>query len=283
MKPRPPNSEVTEKVELDPKKTDYLPSEFFPALDLLPKEGDAVICGGQAVNLLAAVFLSPEELEEITGEKGDAMSGDMDIIITKELQSRLEKTQTDKSKGFKIKRFADARQPIQFVILPDSMPDTRIDVLRTIKGIHTEKDRVFEDAIEIDAPFKVMNPITLMIAKAENCATLEQNLPSNIRNDIKHLKMMVPIVKNFLTELVTHCDPESKQDQREIISQLKKLLQAAPGIGFKKGFASAGMPLHDAVPIHEIKDSSLETLKKFFENTFLPQMETKGKQPPGNK
>lgn len=192
----------------------------------------------------------------------------MDIVICKELQQQIVET-SNKSKGFTLKSFSDCRQPIRFAILPDDMPDTRIDVLREIKGIHLEKDRVFEDSIDIDAPYKVINPTTAMIAKAENCATLEQNTPTETRNDFNHLRLLIPIVHNFLKELVDNCDPESKDGQREIIGFLKKIKKASQTPNFIRGMQKAGVSLRDAIPTQHILNSSLEVLKNYLDHTFL--------------
>lgn len=102
----------------------YHPEEFFPVLEKLPKVGEAVICGGQAVNLLAALFLSENQIDEILGSDGSATSGDMDIVITKDLQSKICEA-AKKSKGFSLQSFADCRQPIQFAILSDILPDSQ--------------------------------------------------------------------------------------------------------------------------------------------------------------
>lgn len=261
----------------------FHPHEFYPVFKRLPKVGDAVICGGQAVNLLAAVFLTPVELSAILGDHGSATSSDMDIVVSKDLLSRIEMNGTDKTQGFSLRRFSDCRQPIRFAILPDDMPDTRIDVLRTVNGVHIQKDRVFEDAIDIEAPFKVMNPVTLLIAKAENCATLEQESPTEKRNDITHLKMLVPIVRNFLMELVTNCAPESKREQRDIINHFKKLHAASATSSFKKGLRKAGVKLTDAIPAAFIRRGELETLESFLEKTFMPAISgKKSGNPPGS-
>lgn len=268
--------------------TQYHPHEFFPTIENLPKVGQVVICGGQAVNLLAAVFLTEKQIETILGGYGSATSSDMDIIITRELQKQLflETNESNKSRGFSVKLFADCRQPIQFVILPDSMPDTRIDVLRAIKGIHTEKDRVFEDSIDLEnTPYNVLNPTTLLIAKAENCATLEQSTPGEKRNDVNHLRLLIPIVRNYLRELVNACDPASpasKNEQRDIIRFLKKLHNAAQNSNFKKGMNTAGANLQECIPIAHIRQSKLETLKNYLERTFL-RSPNPNKNPPGSR
>lgn len=260
----------------------FAPHEFYPVFDRLPKGGEAVICGGQAVNLLAAVFLSDDELNSILGDKGSATSGDMDMIVSQKLKEQIEENQNNKALGFKLKRFADPRQPIEFAILPDDMPETRIDVLRSVKGVNIQKDRVFENAIDIEAPFKVMNPITLLIAKAENCATLEQKGPNGKRNDITHLKMLVPIVRNYLNELITHSDPTPKA-QREIINQLKRLQAASTSLNFKKGFLIAGVKLSKVIPAKVIQDDRLPMLKNFFEKTWKPKTSNRNTEnPPGS-
>jgi hypothetical protein len=258
----------------------YRPEEFFPILDQLPKEGEVVICGGQAVNLLAAVFLYENQIEEILGSDGSATSGDMDIMITKNLQSKISEL-AGKSRGFAIQSFADCRQPIQFAILSNALPDTRIDVLRTIKGIHTEKDRVFEEAIELEnMSYAIINPVTLLIAKAVNCATLEQDSPTQKRNDVKHLQLLVPIVHNYFVELIQNCpvEPEthSKVAQRIIIGFLKRLHKASANASFTKGMKRAGVKLRDVYPIAAIVASELSVLQKFTEITLL-----KTKKPPG--
>ncbi len=265
--------------ESDPQ---FEPQEFYQVFERLPTGGDAVICGGQAVNLLAVVFLSDDELNGILGDNGSATSGDMDMIVSKELKELIRKSQNNTAHGFRVKYFADCRQPIEFAILPDDMPDTRIDVLRSVKGVDIRKDRVFEDAIDIEAPFKVMNPVTLLIAKAENCATLEQEGPTGKRNDITHLKMLVPIVRNYLSELVTHCDPTAKE-QRKIINQLKRLQLASTSANFQKGFRIAGLKLSNGIPNKVIHECQLETLKDFFNRTWLPRNnDRKTEKPPGS-
>lgn len=250
-------------------KPTYHPEEFFPTFDQLPKVGQVVICGGQAVNLLASVFLSPDEIRAILGSKGSATSSDMDILITPDLQSRIIDVST-KSKGFKLKAFKDTRQPIKFVILPEGMPDTRIDVLRSIRGVHIGKDRVFEDSLNIDEnPYNVINPVTLLIAKAENAATLEQDSPEDKRNDITHTRLMIPIVHSYLKELTSACDPKCKKSQREIMRFLKRLHQAAETPNFKKGLSLAGSTFPKIVPINHILKSKLETLKRYVNQTFM--------------
>jgi len=252
----------------------YSPEEFFPFLENLPKResGQAVICGGQAVNLLAALFLTEKQIETILGEIGSATSSDMDIMITPDFQKRISAA-ANKSKEFSLQTFADCRQPIQFAIMLGEdvgLPDSRIDVLRSVKGIHTQKDRVFEDALELDdVPYQVMNPTTLLIAKAENCATLEQDSPTQKRNDINHLRLLILIVHNYLRELVNHCRPDFKDEQRDIIRSLKKIRAASQKTNFKKGMKLAKVNLLDAVPIKPIQKSNLETLRKYLNNTFL--------------
>ena len=247
----------------------YHPGEFFPVLGKLPKVGRVVICGGQAVNLLAAVFLSEEQIEEVLGSYGSATSSDMDIVITKDLQSMIFES-ANKSQGFRLSTFADCRQPIQFAILPEDLPGTRIDVLRTINGIHTEKDRIFEDSIDLEnTPHSVINPTALLIAKAANCATLEQNSTREKRNDINHLRLLIPIVHNYLRALVDHCDHNSNAQQREIIRFLKKIEAASKKTNFKKAMKLAKVKLHDAIPITFIRKSNLKILKNYLEQTFL--------------
>lgn len=256
-------------------KPTYRPEEFFPTLDQLPKVGQVLICGGQAVNLLATTFLSKDKIKSILGIDGATTSTDMDIMITQDLQMRI-LAMDPKSRPFGVMAFEDTRQPIKFVILPERLPDTRIDVLRTIKGVHTEKDRIFESSLDLETgDYTVINPVTLLIAKAENCATLEQKRPEGDRNDVNHTKLMVPIVHNYLKKLVSECDPKSKTEQREIIGFLKSIHAASEKTNFKKGMKLAGMNFHDAVPTNPILQSKLETLKSYLVQTFM------GTPPPG--
>ena len=253
----------------------YQPEEFFPTFNQFPKVGQVVICGGQAVNLLATIFLSREKIKCILGESGTTTSNDMDIMITEDLQKEIIFMDI-KSRPFGLMGFKDTRQPIKFVILPKEMPNTRIDVLRAIRGVHTEKDKIFEKSLNLEnGDYNVINPVTLLIAKAENCATLQQNSPEGKRNDAIHTKLMVPIVHNYLKKLVTNCNPKSKQGQREIIGFLKSLHEASKNTNFKNGMKIAGTNFYDAVPIKPILKSKLETLKSYLMQTFM------GNPPPG--
>jgi len=254
----------------------YRPEEFFPTFDQLPKVGQVLICGGQAVNLLATIFLPEDKIKAILGASGSTTSSDMDIMITQDLQKQIIAMDAE-SRKFGVKAFEDIRQPIKFVILPEGMPDTRIDVLRSIRGIHTEKDRVFKESLNLeDEPYNVINPVTLLIAKTENCATLEQDGAGEKRNDVIHTKLMIPIVHNYLKELTTACDPKSKSAQREIMAYLKRLHVASKKTNFKNGMKIAGTDFYDAVPINHILKSKLETLKSYLIQTFM------GSSPPGS-
>ncbi|MFT3991215.1 MAG: hypothetical protein QM680_07375 [Luteolibacter sp.] len=258
----------------------YPPEAFYPIFQHFPKEGDAVICGGQAVHILASVFLTEEEISDLLGEGGSATSADMDIVATPGLQKAFELGAFEGKDRLAIKAFGDTRQSIRFSIIPAELSNTRIDVLRAIKGVHLEKDKVFEDALELDTPFKVINPITLMIAKAENCASLDQNSSTGKRNDFQHLAITVHVVRRFLAEYIRQSDPEEKQDQRELINLLKKIHKAAKSRTFVKGFQMAGLKLRHAVPSEEIERSSLETLKNYFNRSFLPAIQAINNPPP---
>lgn len=254
----------------------YRPEDFFDFLATLPNGDGAILCGGQAVNLLANLFLPEEQIEGILGQTGSLTSSDMDLMVSDSLRKDIFSTGT-RSKNFTINKFADCRQPIDFVIVPDDgsdLMDSRIDVLRSVKGVHVEKDRVFEDALELEGiPCRLMNPVTLLIAKAENCATLEQDSKTEKRNDVDHLRLLIPIVRNYFRELIVNCSPDSKEDQRDIIRFLKKINTALKKTNFKKGLRLAEVDINDSIPIRQINDSELETLRKYLNQTFLKNLE----------
>lgn len=79
---------------------------------------------------------------------------------------------------------------------------------------------------------------------------------------------MIPIVRNYLKELVSACDPKSKREQREIMRFLKSLHAASKKANFKNGLKMAGGSLREAIPAKHIFKSKLETLKRYAAQAF---------------
>ena len=151
--------------------------------------------------------------------------------------------------------------------------------------LKNEKAKYYKAIRDLIAVFNLFGFLYLVPVGSANFLTLKfgiQESPTEKRNDITHLKMLVPIVRNFLMELVTNCAPESKREQRDIIHHFKKLQRASETGGIKKGFRKAGVKLADAIPAAHIRRSELDTLKSFLANTFMPAISGKTSgNPPG--
>ncbi len=237
-------------------------------LELVPKDVDSVICGGQAVLILAGLFVDSVELDAL----GPLASKDMDLVIRAgHIQSLL----TLRSSELQIRRFEDPRQPLYGAISRASEPEVRVELLRGVHGLNLERDHVFETAVAGVFPCKVLNPVTMFIAKAANSATIPQMVEGRKRrSDFRHLKIMCLVLKGYLGEMVKSCDPEQKTQQREIIRQLKQLEAAVGREGkYAKGLQLAGVRLWDAIPHEVFRDCPLETLKRYYAQTLIPQME----------
>ena len=160
---------------------------------LCSPDGDEppVIVGGHAVNLWATYFLSHDE--DALSKYLPFTSKDLDLVGNWNLLERLHQ----RLKGTLAR--SEPRSPVlgRLVVTSPSGEDLIIEVLHTVKGLDfKELGRTVD--LQADQVFgRVLMPHLVLKAKIENAVTIDQSG----RNDVKHVWMMILVVRAFIREL----------------------------------------------------------------------------------
>ena len=174
-------------------KAKYRLEQFGPVLDLRNRDNAPyLLIGGQAVNYWASRYLEKEpllaELRPFTSEDID-FKGDRSDVERMARQLKLQPV---------------FPSPVSMTALAGSIPfrsgdiDSNIEVVRSIPGA---PKNVEQTAIEIEfggIRLRVLDPISLLAAKLALFATI----PQEHRQDGRHLRMLIPCVRLFLSELL---------------------------------------------------------------------------------
>lgn len=188
-------------------------SEVFKIRD--PAGQPYLLIGGQAVNYWAERYLTREpELQSLQ----PFTSRDIDFKGNREDVQRIAK-QLESSPGYPPKVAMTALAGV----IPVQIGGQKsvIEVVRRIAGI---SDSVQTPAIEAQWEQKiirVLDPISLLACKLELAATV----PQEKRQDVTHLKILLPCVRAFLTELLQQVEQRQlpARDWLKVANQVLKL------------------------------------------------------------
>jgi hypothetical protein len=155
-----------------------------------------LLIGGQAVNYWAERYLAAEpqlkSLQPFTSEDIDFKGGSADVQhIARQLKltpgypSKVEMTALAGTIPFQI----------------DGMK-SNIEVVRRIPGVSGSVDALAVQAEWNGKTIRVLDPISLLASKLE----LVASVPQEKRQDVPHLKILVPCVRAFLNEFLQQVD-----------------------------------------------------------------------------
>lgn len=174
-----------------------------------------VLIGGQAVNYWAERYLPTEpqlaQWQPFTSEDIDFKGSRADVgRIAQQLELNPNypgKVEMTALSGF-----------IPFQI---GGVDSTIEVVRRIPGI---SDSVATPAIQVEwngKTIRVLDPVSLLASKIELAATV----PQEKRRDVLHVKVLLPCVRAFLTELLQRVDQGHlpARDWLKVANQVLKL------------------------------------------------------------
>jgi hypothetical protein len=174
-----------------------------------------VLIGGQAVNYWAERYLSTEaELEKLqpfTSQDIDFKGGRTDVVRIAQ-QLNLTPIYPSKVAITALSEFI----PFQIGPLKSS-----VEIVRRIPGI---SDHINTPAIQAEwneKTIRVLDPISLLACKLELAATVSQKG----RQDVAHLKILLPCIRAFLDELLQQVDLGQlpAKDWLKIVNQVLKL------------------------------------------------------------
>lgn len=174
-----------------------------------------VLVGGQAVNYWAERYLSIEvELEKLqpfTSQDIDFKGNRTDVERIAQ-QLNLNPNYPPKVAMTALSGFI----PFQIGALKSS-----IEIVRRIPGISDHIDTPAIQAVWNEKTIRVLDPISLLACKLELATTVQQKG----RQDVVHLKILLPCVRAFLDELLLQVDLGQlpAKDWLKIVNQVLKL------------------------------------------------------------
>jgi len=211
-----------------------------------------VLIGGQAVNYWAERYLSTEaELEKLqpfTSQDIDFKGGHTDVVRIAQ-QLNLTPSYPPKVAMTALAGFI----PFQIGTLKSS-----IEIVRRIPGISGHIDTPAVQAEWNEKTIRVLDPISLLACKLELTATVLQKG----RQDVAHLKILLPCIRAFLDELLEQVNLGQlpAKDWLKIVNQVLKLTgsQRSRRIAFKHHINWA-----DILPLSAIAKSQNKKIRRF--------------------
>jgi hypothetical protein len=190
--------------------------QFSEVLKIRNTEGEPyVLVGGQAVNYWAERYLSIEaELEKLqpfTSQDIDFKGNRTDVERIAQ-QLNLNPNYPPKVAMTALSGFI----PFQIGNLKSS-----IEIVRRIPGISAHIETPAIQAVWNGKTIRVLDPISLLACKLELATTVQQKG----RQDVVHLKILLPCVRAFLDELLQQVDLSRLpvKDWLKIVNQVLKL------------------------------------------------------------
>lgn len=191
------------------------PVEDFEAiLRAISKQKEPVILvGGHAVNVWALSYR--DRLGKLLSPLQPFTSGDMDVFATRNALMGLYR-----ELGGKL-LLSGPREIIDGTLILGVDPDTReLDVLRRVNGIPKIES---QSAVTMDVcgyQIPVLFPHLLLQAKLENALHLDQDG----RQDVKHVKIMVLVLCEFLADVVSTATPENEKAALALLQEVLGVL-----------------------------------------------------------
>jgi hypothetical protein len=176
-----------------------------------------LLVGGHAVSLWAMVYL--ERIGDAIGTWLPLTSKDLDLYGT------LETLEALKRRFGGDFRLSGPRSPVVGRLVVELSGSLRkIDVLREVVGLH--RSELASGGVQLEVTLgdaahivRVLSVPTLLQAKVSNLATLAQDN----RNDFKHVNLLLPVVREFLADLVAATE-RNALDSRACIRALEQVL-----------------------------------------------------------
>ena len=232
------------------------PRHYAQLLSSAAPDGELpILVGGQAVNLLALLFLQEEpDLKKLA----PFTSSDCDVFAS---GSWLRQTARKYGLPYKTFRTGQPSPAIGWIRLPVGKSEIELQVLRDVLGLTREE--VINAAFDVTLSGKsmrVLNSITLLKAKIANLS----KLPQKDRYDLQHVRILIYCVRAALKVQFAALD-EGEITPRKCISALEAVVRVitsreanAMGEKFKIDFKSA-------IPIKEVNVRKEQQFRNFVE------------------
>ena len=224
--------------------------DFEAILRAISKQQEPVILvGGHAVNVWALAY--GDRLGSLLAPLQPLTSGDMDVFATRHALMELHR-----ELGGKL-LLSGPREIIDGTLILGTKPNTReLDVLRWVNGIPKIE---FQNAVTMDVcgyEILVLFPHLLLQAKLENALHLDQAG----RQDIKHVKIMALVLREFLVDVVAGATSEN---EKSALALLQEVLQVITSANAREFTHLHHVRFDGIIPADLLRDFPLTRLAKF--------------------
>ena len=224
--------------------------DFEALLCAISKQKEPVILvGGHAVNVWALTY--QDRLEALLGPLRPFTSGDIDVYA-----SRSALLSIYQELGGKL-LLSGPREITDGTLVIGVGPETReLDVLRSVNGIPRVEP---QSAIAMEVcgqEIQVLFPHLLLQAKLDNALHLNQRE----RQDIKHVKIMALVLREFLTEVVSTTTLDNEKVALELLQNVLAVLTSENAREFSRIHKLA---FDSIMPAELLCNSSLRRLANF--------------------
>ena len=160
-----------------------------------------IIVGGQAVNIWAAYYLPREPRLRA---HLPFTSKDLDVVGTKNDAQRVASVT-----GWNVAPLPVRGGPVESVLSSEPAGSgLKVEFLSEIKGVahdtivaYSRENLVRVPGSDEPLPVRVLDPVLLLAGKIRNAVDIEQDLPENPRQDVKHVAMLTLCMPHFLEDV----------------------------------------------------------------------------------
>ncbi len=172
------------------------PHDYRGLIEAVP---GLTVVGGQAVNLWAITYCSPEDQLPEHG------SVDLDVVANAEVSKAIQNLP-----DWDFKKTPIWSLDIRAAELKRKGGDGRIlavEVLKSVKGLDSEDLSFTVDLVSGGTLFKVLDPVAMLKAKAANVRELKQD-GTPPRQDRQHLQIVALCLPRFLLDAHSQSEPD---------------------------------------------------------------------------
>lgn len=219
----------------------------FRAISL--QKETVILVGGQAVNVWALSYRN--RLGEVLTPLLPFTSGDMDVYATRNALMGLHE-----ALGGKL-LLSGPREITDGTLIVGAEPNTReLDVLRSVNGLPKLDARDAIPLVVCGHAVPVLFPHLLLQAKLENARRLDQRE----RQDVKHVKIMALVLREFLREVVLTA---SAENEKYAVLLLRRALDILMSNNAREFTRRHGVLFTEIMPEADLRASPLRKLSDF--------------------
>jgi hypothetical protein len=220
---------------------------LFRAISL--QKETVILVGGHAVNVWALSYR--DRLGDMLTPLLPFTSGDMDVYATRNALMGLHE-----ALGGKL-LLSGPREITDGTLIVGVEPDTReLDVLRSVNGLPKLDAQDAIPLVVCGHAVPVLFPHLLLQAKLENALRLDQRE----RQDVKHVRIMALVLREFLREVVITA---SAENEKYALPLLRRALAVLMSDNAREFTRRHGLSFAEVMPETELRASPLRKLSGF--------------------